>query len=107
MCGHSCRSMRPSPTSSGIVERYAYGDFGRELAGSTPAVSSVNTVRFSTKQADIEIALNYYGYRFYATNTGRWINRDPIKEKGGMNIYAFCNNDATLLWDKLGNDIWV
>ncbi|MDR0994062.1 MAG: hypothetical protein LBN38_05810 [Verrucomicrobiota bacterium] len=24
--------------------------------------------------------MNYYGYRFYNPELGRWINRDPIEE---------------------------
>jgi len=30
-------------------------------------------------------------YRFYDPQSGRWLNRDPIGEKGGVNIYAYVN----------------
>ena len=36
----------------------------------------------------------YYGYRFYDPESGRWINRDPIEEAGGYNLYAFVANDG-------------
>ena len=47
--------------------------------------------------------LNYYGYRYYDPVTGRWPNRDPIEERGGINLYAFINNDAVNAYDVLGN----
>jgi hypothetical protein len=33
---------------------------------------------------------------------GRWINRDPIEEDGGVNIYGFVGNDGVNRWDELG-----
>ena len=91
-----------NPTASAIVERYAYDGFGRELAGSTTSATSVNGFRFSTKQLDRESGTNYYGYRYYASADGRWINRDPILEKGGWNLYAMVGNDAILFIDSNG-----
>ena len=32
---------------------------------------------------DEATALYYYGYRYYNPELGRWINRDPIGERGG------------------------
>ena len=32
----------------------------------------------------------------------RWLNRDPIEEDGGVNLYAFCGNYASGLYDGLG-----
>jgi RHS repeat-associated protein len=45
----------------------------------------------------------YYGYRYYPPQTGRWINRDPIEEKGGINLYGFLYNNGIKDIDKLGN----
>ena len=92
-----------SPAASNIVERYAYDGFGRELAGNTPAASSVNTFRFSTKQADAETGMNYYGLRYYDSNNGRWINRDKIKERGGVNLYGMVGNNLLKHFDLRGN----
>jgi hypothetical protein len=36
----------------------------------------------------------YYGYRYYNADMGRWLNRDPIAEKGGANVYGFVGNDG-------------
>lgn len=42
------------------------------------------------------------GRRYYSPFLGRWHGRDPIEEQGGLNLYAFCHNDAVNLWDKDG-----
>jgi hypothetical protein len=39
---------------------------------------------------------------FYNPTTGRWINRDPIQEDGGVNLYAFINNEPASDLDVLG-----
>ena len=38
----------------------------------------------------------------YDPNIGRWINRDPIGEQGGMNLYGFIGNDGVKSVDRLG-----
>ena len=44
----------------------------------------------------------YYGYRYYDPTTGRWPSRDPIGERGGINMYGFVGNDAVSWIDALG-----
>ena len=46
--------------------------------------------------------LAYYNYRYYSPELGRWLSRDPIEEKGGVNLYLFARNDAINNWDRLG-----
>lgn len=38
----------------------------------------------------------------YDPNVGRWLNRDPIAERGGINLYSFLENDGINSWDLLG-----
>ncbi len=45
------------------------------------------------------------GYCFYSASTGRWLSRDPLLEKGGLNIHSFVDNDPVRLVDFLGCDI--
>jgi RHS repeat-associated protein len=55
------------------------------------------------KKWDFSGVAKYYGYRYYPPQTGRWINRDPIEEKGGINLYGFLYNNGIKDIDKLGN----
>ena len=61
-----------------------------------------NSFRFSTKYYDGETDFYYYGYRYYSTQLGRWINRDPLGERGGINIYLFSLNNSINIIDILG-----
>ena len=42
--------------------------------------SASGVIKFSSKYHDNETDLIYYGYRYYSSNTGRWLSRDPINE---------------------------
>ncbi|MBK1881425.1 hypothetical protein JIN85_03295 [Luteolibacter pohnpeiensis] len=59
-------------------------------------------IGFSTKYQDKETGLLYYGYRYYDPVTGRWPSRDPIEERGGVNLYGFVRNDGVNEVDELG-----
>jgi hypothetical protein len=41
--------------------------------------------------------------RFYDPQQGRWLNRDPIEEEGGENLYAAVDNNLIDDVDYLGN----
>jgi RHS repeat-associated protein len=88
-------------TSGTETARYEYGPFG-ETARITGTFAKDNPFRFSTKYQDAESDLYYYGYRFYNATTGRWPNRDPIGEFGGMNLYGMAGNDPVNWFDVLG-----
>jgi RHS repeat-associated protein len=87
--------------AGGIAAHYEYDPFGG-LARSDGAYADVNPFRFSSKYLDVETELYYYGYRHYDPTTGRWPNRDPIGEEGGLNVYGMVGNDSVNLWDYLG-----
>jgi RHS repeat-associated protein len=44
------------------------------------------------------------GHRYYSPALGRFVNRDPIEEQGGLNLYAYCGNNGVSGWDYLGQD---
>ena len=89
-------------TASGsIAAHYEYDPFGRTIVESGPNAVDF-AYRFSTKPRDPATGLYYYGYRFYDPLTGRWINRDPIGERGGVNLYRFVGNVSTFNVDVLG-----
>ncbi|MCP3942979.1 MAG: RHS repeat-associated core domain-containing protein [Desulfobacteraceae bacterium] len=61
-----------------------------------------NVYRFSTKYYDTETGLYYYGFRYFSSELGRWINRDPISENGGINMYLYTQNDSVNWVDPFG-----
>ena len=88
-------------TDGNVVAEYAYNAFGNAISQSGPLADFFRH-RFSTKYFDVETGFYYYGYRFYRPDHGRWLNRDPIEEEGGENLYAFCLNNAIINYDKDG-----
>ena len=84
--------------------KYEYGAFGEPLRVGGSAIAEDNPFRFSTKYTDSESGLVYYGFRYYSPSLGRFLNRDPLGELGGSNLYAFVENDPVNGWDYLGLD---
>ena len=91
-----------SSTDGTLVAHYEYLPFG-ETVTQSGAMADTFAFRFSTKYWENEAKLYYYGYRFYAPNVGRWLNRDPIGEGGGgYALYKFLNNWPIGSTDLLG-----
>jgi RHS repeat-associated protein len=90
--------------SQNIVARYLYDPFGNVLSQSGP-LAEANLCRFSSKEAHPSSGLIYYLYRFYEPSLQRWLNRDPIAEDGGVNLYLFVDNAPTLYLDPLGKNV--
>ena len=82
--------------------KYEYGAFGEPLRVGGAAIAADNPFRYSTKYTDTESGLIYYGFRYYSPSLGRFLNRDPIGEEGGTNLYGFVENDPVNGGDYLG-----
>jgi RHS repeat-associated protein len=83
------------------VAAYTYDSFGRvTLSGGAQAGN--NPFGFATQYTESDIGLVYFGHRFYSPLLGRFINRDPIAEAGGLNLYAYCRNDPVNCVEVLG-----
>ena len=91
--------------SGAIAAQYVYDPYGNVIE-QYGALAGRFAIRFSTKYTDIETGLISYLRRFYCPDHGRWLNRDPIEERGGENLYAFCANCPPLYYDYLGMDFW-
>ena len=74
-------------TNGSVVAHYEYDPYGDEISRGGAEAQS-NPYRFSTKYADDETGLLYYGFRFYSAQLGRWISRDPLGECLGIFIGA-------------------
>ena len=80
---------------------YDYGPFGEPLRQSGE-YAKTNPYRFSTKYTDDETGLLDYGHRYYDPVAGRWLSKDPIEEKGGVNLYGFLVNNSNDKIDLIG-----
>jgi RHS repeat-associated protein len=88
-------------TDGELLAHYEFSPFGETVVSTGPLAKS-NPFRFSTKWFDNDTGLGYWGYRWYGPGMGRWINKDPLREKGGIAIYQFVRNAPTVRWDMLG-----
>ena len=87
--------------SGAVVAHYEYDPFGNVL-NSSGVFAGENPFRFSSKPFDVKTGLYYYGYRYYTPELGRWITRDPIGERDGLNLYLFVSNNPSNFIDILG-----
>ncbi|MFZ5723548.1 MAG: RHS repeat-associated core domain-containing protein, partial [Pseudomonadota bacterium] len=99
--GNVMALLKRSDSSGSVVAAYEYDAFGQTLAA-YGSHAAANPFRFSTKYTDTETGLLYYGLRYYSPTLGRFVNRDPIEEQGGHNLYAFVSNNGVNKWDYLG-----
>jgi RHS repeat-associated protein len=72
----------------------------------------VSQVVVNTKVSHLDtppnvMTLVYFGYRFYVPHLGRWLNRDPLQEAGGINLYAYVNGDPLGYVDPDGRFVFV
>jgi len=89
-----------------VRAEFSYDAFGNtitlELSNFSTLELSPFSHRFSTKYADDETGLYYYGYRYYSSELGRWVNRDPIEEGDDSNLYVYVGNCPLAYCDVLG-----
>jgi RHS repeat-associated protein len=83
--------------------KYLYDPFGSTLSMSGP-LAGANRYQFSSKEWNANSGLYYYLYRFYDPNLQRWLNRDPIEEWGGYNLYEMTDNNPVNEVDLFGLD---
>ena len=82
-----------------IVERCEYEPFGERFRN-----TQMPCVRygFSSKEWDGLISSFYYGFRYYNPLNMKWLSRDVIGERGGLNLYEFVADSPCNYVDPLG-----
>jgi RHS repeat-associated protein len=88
-------------SSGAIQEQRGYNPFGQTTLLQGSAISDFGYAGYYVHQRS---GLNLTKYRSYSPTLGRWLSRDPIGESGGMNLYAYVENDPTTYLDALGLD---
>ena len=89
--------MQKLDSNGNALMSVTYDPFGNLIDGTL-----VGDYGFSTKMLIQGVNWYYYGFRYYDPETGRWPNRDPIAEQGGVNLYGFVGNDLIASVDVLG-----
>ncbi len=83
------------------VAKYLYDPFGNPLADSGPK-AFVNPIWFSSELYDSDTGFTHFPRRVYIPSLQRFLNRDPIEQSGGINLYEYVANNPIDLYDPLG-----
>jgi RHS repeat-associated protein len=86
-----------------LAQRLDYDEFGRVLNDSNPGFQPFG---YAGGLYDPDTGLVRFGARDYDADAGRWMNRDPIQEWGGLNLYAYVASDPINYIDPYGLSIW-
>jgi len=112
-----------NPTT-GIAERYDYDAYGQPTiytddggdsdwwdGDETTANDSTveNPYTFTGRRLDTldsgDFTIMYYRARYYSPATGRFLSRDPIGYKNGLNLYQYVLSSPILYTDSMGLEI--
>ncbi|CAJ3976510.1 rhsD protein [Burkholderia pseudomallei] len=92
--------VRLTDLSGAIVWEGRYGPWGKVSPVEMQAAFD-QPLRFQGQYCDPESGLHYNRYRYYDPAIGQFLNPDPIRLLGGVNLYAYAPNG--LSWfDPLG-----
>ncbi|HKQ70887.1 MAG TPA: toxin TcdB middle/N-terminal domain-containing protein, partial [Polyangiaceae bacterium] len=85
--------------TSEVVERETYEAYGATESDYRPArwASFRESYKFTGKEEDIEVGLQYFGERYYAPALNRWISADPLTIHGlgaDLNAYAYVHGSV-------------
>lgn len=81
---------------TGTLTKFAYRPFGASAAAPTP-------FGYTGQRIDLEAGgIYYYRARAYSPVLGRFLQPDPIGYKGGLNLYAYVENNPLNLIDPSG-----
>jgi len=82
-----------------IAETKTYDVFGNTI---NQTGNSAGNLGFQSKYFDNESGMYYYYNRYYKPDLGRFLNEDPIGLNGGLNMFAFVNNNPINYTDPYG-----
>jgi RHS repeat-associated protein len=91
-------------TTQEPAAQYDYDAFGNQIQLLPSSFPLQTSYGFSTKPTDPVTNWSYYTFRHYDPVKGRWTSRDPIGERGGVNLFGFVFNRPLIWIDVLGQD---
>jgi RHS repeat-associated protein len=81
--------------------RYLYDPYGNTI-GIWGPYANVNRYRYASKEYLPLSGIYNFGARYYDPNLQRFLNRDPLGEVGGINLYGYVGNSPINLLDPSG-----
>jgi RHS repeat-associated protein len=88
-----------------VVWEAEYKPFGEAVVNANSSV--VNNFRFPGQYYDQETGLHYNYHRYYDPETGRYLTPDPIGMLGGINLFAYVDENPVNWVDPDGLEIRV
>jgi len=88
-----------SDNAQQMIDTRTYDVFGNIV---NQTGSSTGNLGFHSKYYDQESGLNYFYHRYYNPVSGRFINEDPLRLNGGLNMYGFVHNNPITWLDPFG-----
>jgi len=122
-CGVGAGDCVPGETAT-VLQRPVYTAFGELVtragialtptrylyAGAWGYESDLGAAHAGGAPGDDALPYQHLGYRWYNPASGRFLQRDPIGISGGLNAYAYANNNPMMRVDPFGlftiNDYW-
>ncbi|HEX9297558.1 MAG TPA: RHS repeat-associated core domain-containing protein, partial [Polyangiaceae bacterium] len=94
-------------STSELVERSTYQAYGAGESDYRPErwATFREDYRFTGKEEDVEVGLQYFGARFFSPALGRWASADPLAvqgPKGDLNLYAYVSGQSLRAIDPVG-----
>jgi RHS repeat-associated protein len=84
-----------------VAAQYAYDPYGNQTTISGALDSDIGYAGYFYHAVS---GLDFTLHRAYDPPHARWLNRDPIGEAGGMNLYAYVGGNPTSVRDPSGED---
>jgi RHS repeat-associated protein len=85
--------------NANVEAEYSYDPYGRQTETSGTMSADFG---FTGQYYDQPSGLLLAPYRGYSAALGRWISRDPLGERGGINLYGYVGNEPVNRTDPTG-----
>ena len=86
-------------TAGTIASQFTFDPYGNRTQIGGTVIADIGYAGYFAHAAS---GLEFTEHRAYDPTHGRWLNRDPIGEVGGINLYAYANVNPISLRDPLG-----
>jgi RHS repeat-associated protein len=93
-----------------VIQQLDYDEFGNVLSSSNDTTCAASAQCFPFQPfgfaggiQDRDTGLVRFGARDYQPFTGRWVSKDPIRLRGGLNVYVYAANDPVDVFDLTGS----